>query len=141
MAEFPASEHLKDLLATHVGVSGWAIEVGAMPATPDKVIMISDTGGWDDPNPRYLLDFPTCQVMVRGEANGYLDTFREAKAVKDNLLGVPSQDINNDRLVSITMRSDAGFIGRDEKQRPLFSINFALIIEPQVPAVGNRVAL
>lgn len=102
--------------------------------------MISDTGGLD-PNPKYLLDFPTCQAMVRGNVSGYLETFREAKAVKDILLGVDSQDINLDRLVAINQNGDLGFIGRDEQNRPLFTINFALIIEPQVVANSNRIAL
>lgn len=140
MAEFPASEHLKDLLATHVGVSGWQIEIGAMPPTPDEVIMISDTGGLE-PNPKYLLDFPTCQVMVRGNVSGYLDTFREAKAVKDLLLGIDAQDINGDRIDGIIQNGDLGFIGRDETNRPLFVVNFALFVEPQVVANSNRVAL
>ncbi len=140
MAEFPASEHMKDLLAAHVGASGWTIESGVMPDSPDRVIMISDTVGIE-PNPKWLLDFPRAQVLVRGNANGYLDTFREAKAVKDILLGVDSQDINGDRLVSITISGDLAFIGRDEDMRPMFSINFDLIIEPQVVANSNRAAL
>ena len=140
MAEFPASEHMKDLLATHVGSSGWAVEIGTMPDEPNRVIMISDTIG-APPNPKWLLDFPRAQVLVRGNTSGYLDTFREAKAVKDILLGVQSQDINGDRLVSIVISGDAAFIGRDESMRPMFSINFDLIVEPQVVANSNRAAL
>ncbi len=140
MAEWPASEHLKDLIAAHVAVSLWQVDIGIMPDEPDRAIMISDTGGID-PNPKFLLDFPTCQIMVRGETSGYLDTFREAKAIKDLLLGVDSQDINMDRLVSVTINGDLGFIGRDEKMRPLFSMNYALIVEPQVVGNSNRLAL
>ena len=140
MAEWPASEHLKDLLAAHVAVSGWQIEIGTMPDTPSQVIMISDTPG-APPNPKWLLDFPRCQTLIRGEANDYLSTFREGKAVKDILLGVQSQDINGDRLVSITIAGDQAFIGRDESMRPMFSINFDLIIEPQLVADSNRLAL
>lgn len=141
MAEFPPSEHLKDLLETHVGTSGWSVEIGIAPDSPDKVIQIVDTGGWDDPNPKYLRDFPTCQIMVRGETNKYLDAFRESKAVKDILLGVPSQTINLDRLVSVLMRGDSAFIGLDELDRPLFTSNFALIIEPQLVGNSNRLAV
>ncbi len=140
MAEWPASEHLKDLIASHAVSSGWQVDIGIMPDSPDKATMISDTGG-TDPNPKWLLDFPTCQIMVRGEVSGYLDTFREAKALKDLLLGVDSQDINSDRLVSVTMNGDLGFIGRDETMRPLFVMNLALITEPQVVGNSNRLAL
>ncbi len=140
MAEWPASQHLKDLLVTHVGVSGWQLEIGAMPTTPDKIIMISDTGG-QEPNPKYLIDYPTCQVMVRGIVSGYLATFREAKAVKDLLLGVDAHVNKLDRIDGIIQNGDLGFVGRDESNRPLFSINFALFVEPQVVGNSNRVAL
>lgn len=141
MAEFPPSTILRDLLVTHVGISGWQLEIGAMPDDPNEIIMISDTVGIE-PNPKFLLDFPTCQVMVRGNANGYLLTFREAKAVKDILLGISSfTTADGDRMVSITQNGDLGFIGRDDDMRPMFTINFALIIEPQVVGNSNRIAL
>ncbi len=141
MAEFPPSEILKGLLTTHVGTSGWGLEIGAMPDKPDEIIQITDTVGIE-PNPKFLLDFPTCQVMVRGKSSGYLDTYREAKAVKDLLLGIDSFTTGDgDRLVSITQNGDLGFIGRDDNMRPMFTINFALIVEPQVVGNSNRIAL
>lgn len=140
MAEWPASKGIKDLLTTHAASSGWQLEVGAMPDAPDKIIVINDTGGLA-PNPKYLLDFPTVQVMTRGETNGYIDTFREAKAVKDLLLGIDAQDLNGDHWDGITQNGDLAFIGRDKSQRPIFSANFALIIEPQSVANSNRIAL
>lgn len=141
MAEVPPSDILRGLLTTHVGTSGWELHTGAMPDTPDEVIMLTDTMGLD-PNPKWTLDFPACQVMVRGQVSGYLDTYREAKAVKDLLLGVDSFTTGDgDRLVSITQNGDLGGIGRDENMRPLFVINFALIVEPQVVGNSNRSAL
>ena len=141
MAEFLASEEAKKIIATHVSGSGWQTEIGAMPKTPDDVIMISDTGGLD-PNPKWLLDFPTIQIMVRGAVNGYLATVREAKAVKDLILGIDAFTTSEgDRWVSATMNGDLGFIGRDENARPLFTMNFALIIEPQASGNTNRLAL
>ena len=140
MAEYPASVGAKALLATHAATSGYTIEIGAMPETPDKVIYIADTGG-QAPNPKWLLDFPALQIVVRGAVGTYLATFVEAKAVKDILLGDPSQDLNGDRWVSITMNGDLGFIGRDEDDRPMFSMNFGLIIEPQSVTNSNRLAL
>jgi len=140
MAEYPASVGAKSFLTTHVGISGWQIEIGAMPDKPDKVIAIYDTGG-QAPNPKWLLDFPSLQVMVRGAVGTYLTTFVEAKAVKDILLGAYSQNLNGDRWVSITQNGDLGFLGRDEDERPLFSVNFALIIEPQTVTNSHRLAL
>lgn len=142
MAEFPPSTTLRDLLVAHVATSGWQLEIGAMPDSPDEVIQLTDTVGIE-PNPKYLLDYPTVQVMTRGSANGYLDTYREAKAVKDLLLGIDSfTTADGDRVVSITQNGDGpGLIGRDSKMRPMFTLNFALIIEPQVVDNSNRIAL
>lgn len=140
MAEFLASEHVKSLLEVHVATSGWQIEIGAMPPTPDKIIMLSDTGGLE-PNPKYLLDFPTVQAMVRGVVSGYLATSREAKAVKDLCLGTDAFVHEGDRIDGIIQNGDLAFIGRDESNRPLFTINFALFVEPQVVGNSNRVAL
>jgi len=103
-------------------------------------VVISDTGG-REPNPKWLIDYPTLQVMVRGNTSGYLATFVEAKAVKDLLLGITSFNLNGDRWVSVTQNGDLAYIGRDEKMRPLFSVNFALIIEPQVVTNSNRLPL
>jgi len=140
MAEFPMSQGIKDLLTAHVAISLWAIEISQLPDAPDRVIMISDTGGIE-PNPKWQLDFPTVQVMIRGNVSGYLDTWREAKAVKDILLGINAQVINLDRWDGITMNGDLAFIGRDETLRPLFTLNFAIILEPQDVALSNRLAL
>lgn len=140
MPESPISVGARDVLTAHVVTSGWQIEIGAEIDQPNKLIMINDTGGLD-PNPKWLLDFPTLQIMVRGEINGYLDTWNEAKAVKDIMLGLDPQALNGDWWVSVTMNGDLAFIGRDEADRPLFSMNFALIIEPQSVANSNRLAL
>lgn len=140
MAEYPASVGAKSVIAAHCAGSGWTIEVGVQPDKPDKVVTISDTGGLE-PNPKWLLDYPTLQIMVRGVTSGYLDTFVEAKAIKDLLLGITSTDISGDRWISVTQNGDLAFIGRDEDMRPIFAVNFALIIEPQVVANSNRLAL
>ena len=141
MAVFPPSTILRDLLMTHVATSGWGLEIGAMPDSPDRSIQITDTVGIE-PNPKYLLDFPTAQIMIRGNANGYLDTWREAKTVKDLLLGIDSYTTaNGDRMVSITQNGDLGFIGRDGNMRPMFTINFALIIEPADSTETHRTLL
>ena len=141
MAEIPPSDILRALVVAHVGISGWVLETGAMPDKPDEAMMFSDTGG-AEPNPKWLLDFPTVQVMVRGTVGGYLAAFREAKAVKDILLGVePFTTGDGDILVSVTQNGDLGFIGRDDNARPLFVINFALIVEPNLVANSNRLAL
>lgn len=139
----PLSVHIKVLLAAHVATSGWTIEIGIMPDIGnDNVILIVDSLS-PPSNPKWLIDFPSIQVRVRGVKGTYLATWLEAKAVKDIILGIDSFDTeaNGDRIVSITSASDIGFIGRDENQRPEFSMNFNTIVEPFASSDTSRIAL
>ena len=138
-----AAEGVKDLLVSNgVGVfnanSGWSIQVSRDRDKPDTQIAVFNTGG-DTPNPAYLLDFPSVQVQVRGDQNGYLASRAKAQQVKDKLLGLPSFDLNGDRWVSIRLIGDIVDIGYDGSDRPLHSVNFDLIIEPI--AGDNRISL
>ncbi len=137
---------IRDLLVTaSVGVSGAAspttdnsIWVSKMPTTPDQVISVLHTGGFAA-NPKWLVDFPSVQVMVRGVKGGYVTAQAKGQAVKDALLGLPSQDVLGDRVTEVNMLGDMVSAGYDESNRPLFSLNFRLIVEP---ATGtNRTAL
>lgn len=138
-------EGIKDLLVTAgVGVfnatSGWSIHIGREPVKPDTVMTIARTGGLPS-NPAYLLDYPNIQVRVRGKASGYQAAEQKIRDIKDALLGLPSQDLNGDRWVSITQLTDIVHIGFDDNDRPLFTVNLALIIEPPTNALTNRIPL
>jgi len=134
---------LKDLLVTAgVGVfnasTGWAIFVNKMPTSPDTVIVVTHFGG-ANPNPKYSLDFPSVQCMIRGAPNGDQAAEQKANDVKNALLGIPSQDVAGGRMVSITMAGDISYLGEDENGRSMRSLNFSLIVEPA--DTGNRIAL
>ena len=130
---------MKDLLVTAgVGIFATDLFVGKMPATPNAAVTVMGSGGIT-PNPKFLLDRPSIQVMIRGGVNGYSAAYDKAVEVNNALLGLPSQDVNGDRWVQINMIGDIVPLGFDSKNRAKFSINFGLIIEP---ATGtNRIAL
>lgn len=134
-------EGIKDILQNaSVGSASsgsWLIRIGKSLDTPDQLITIYDTGGLN-PNPKWLLDFPTVQVVVRGPKQGYEAAWDKCVQVKGALLGYESADLNGDRWVSITGMGDIGFIGYDDKDRPLFSLNYRLIIEPATSSPTNR---
>ena len=139
MSNSPAEVAALRLPNTIVGGStGWAVYVGKMPPVPDAVVVFYDTGG-RSPNPKWAVDYPSIQAMIRGLPNDYGPTWTKAREVRDYLLGLDSVTIGSDRWVSITCPGDVGFIGYDDTMRPSLSINFALIIEPS--SVGNREAL
>ena len=128
------SEAIKDLLVTaSVGVfnaaSGWSIRVSRQSDDPDTAVTVYDTAG-ENSNPRYLLDFPGIQVRVRGDQSGYVAARAKCTDVVNALIGLPSQDIAGDRWVGIWQSGGIISLGYDEKDRPMFSLNFTLIIEP-----------
>lgn len=120
--------------------TGWNITIGQLPTKPDTAIAIL-LGPGLPANPKYLLDYPSVQVLVRGDANGYVDAANKAQLVKDVLLGLPSQTVSGDRWVIVTMIGDIIPLGFDEGKRPLFSANFQFTIEPATNAATNRIAL
>ena len=121
-----------------VGV--WGIYIGKTPMRPDTTITITQFGGLP-PDPKFLLDYPSIQVRVRGDKGKYRDTRLKTKDIKDVLLGCVSQTVNDDRWVSVTMETDPVFLGYDENERPEFVLNFNMIVEPQSTALSNRQAL
>lgn len=138
----PARDIVPILEAAEIGtfgaIAGWGIFVGQMPDSPHKVVVLYDAPG-QSPNPKFALDFPAIQVSVRASPDSYEEGWDKALAVKNLLLGMDSQTISGKRWTSVTMLGDINALGQDEKRRPLFSLNFALILEP--PATDNRESL
>jgi len=130
----PPSEDIKDILVgagigTFAGTSGWGIYISREPETPDTVVTIYDTGG-DPPSPKFLLDFPTVQVRIRGARQDYKNAFVKAQSVKDALLGVGQTTVNGTLYVGITQIGDINFIAYDDSERPIFTTNWQIIREP-----------
>lgn len=138
-------EGLRDKIATAglgavESTTGWSITIGLLPASPDEAIVITKSGG-EPPDPKWLLDFPHFQIRVRGAKGNYQGAQSKAQDIKDLLLGIASQDVSGDRWVSLTMLSDIAFMGYDQNQRPNFTLNIRMIIEPGVPGTTNRQAI
>lgn len=135
MASSPAVS-AKKILEDIKGVTG-VIMVSRLTDDSDAQIAIYDTGGFPA-NPKWLLDYPTIQIMVRGEKDDYEGAFNKAKEVFDALLGLDSQDVNGDRWVSVTAMGHINFLEYDSKSRPKFSLNFRIILEPAASGLTNR---
>lgn len=147
MASIRATDIAKTFLALApaVGVvspvtSAWGMNISKLLATPDQTLGLFDTGG-TNPNPAIRLDFKTFQVQVRGGPNDNAIAYQKAQDVKDRLLGIDSQDVLGDRMISLTMIGDITFAGRDENDRPIYSLNFRMIIEPVASTLTHREAV
>lgn len=119
------------------GATGWTSKIGNMVDQPNQLVVFYDTGG-QNPNPAWLVDFSSVMVQVRGGVNDYAAAYAQIRRVRDSLLGIDSQDVGSDRLVSVTCMGDIGFLSYDDAQRPLFTVNFRVIIEPATDAITQR---
>lgn len=132
------------LVSNSIGViaasSGWGIYISEEPLEPDTVITLFDAGGLP-PNPKWLLDYPSIQIRVRGARGGYVAARQKIVDIRDALLGLTSQTIGDTRWVSVTMPGDITPLGYDDSKRPLLVVNFRLIIEPAASALTNRTAI
>lgn len=109
--------------------SGWVIKIGKMVDTPNQIIAFYDSGG-QNPNPKWRLDYPTFQVRVRGNKGDYSGAYAKVREVRDALLGIDPFTVSGDRCDGIICFGDIGFMGYDQNDRPEFSVNFRMILEP-----------
>ena len=104
-----------------------------LPDSPDEAVMVLSTGG----NPlgsaaTWGWDEPTAQIMVRGAADDPVTPGRRAQAIYDALQGLRYVTLDEGgeddiRLCVCSSLQTAPFnLGRDEKGRYRFSLNFAL---------------
>jgi hypothetical protein len=131
MSTSPAND-LADILETANlvgGSTGWQVQVGEEPTTPDKVVTLYDTGG-PEPNPKNLQDFLRVQIRIRGKPGEYISTFNKAQQIKDELLGRPKGVVNSVTYVGIWMNTETLFMGYDESRRPRFTSNWRIVREP-----------
>lgn len=123
--------------STASGATEWPIKVGGFATEPYECIAIMDAPG-ARPNPKWLLDFPAFQVLVRVSAGGYDVGYDKAANIKDVLLGADVITVGDDRWDSITMMGDISYIGMDGNSCPMFSLNFRAIIERKANALTRR---
>lgn len=110
------------------GGTVWPIYIGELQDAPDEQFAIVDTGGFT-PNPAWIVNYLTLQVMTRGKEFGYDVAYNKARNVQEVLLGLAPQDISGDRWCGVTGIGDVTYLGNDDKKRPLFSVNFRIIME------------
>jgi hypothetical protein len=121
----------KILQDAHIGT--FATETGT-----DKTITIYNYGG-ADPVPNWRLDYPSVQIRVRGDINGYDSAEQRVQSIKNLLIGAASQTVNSNKYVGFWMKGDIIFLKFDEKNRPIFVTNWRVAVQPGIS--DNRQAL
>lgn len=132
------------LIAASVGAATgntWPIKLGRLLDSPDAQIAITDAPG-QQPNPRFLLEFPAIQIMVRGAVDDYSGGWDKIIQCKDVLLGMDPITLGNgDRWNGVTGMGDVNLLKWDEKSRPIFVSNYRIIFEPAASGLTNRESL
>lgn len=134
------ADQISDLLPNTIvgGSTGWTRVVGKMNDDPNKLVCFYDSGGLS-PNPKWLLDYRSIQVVVRGDPDTYGTTYTKIQEVRDKLLGLTPVTLGSgDRIDGITGIGEISFLEYDIKSRPKFSMNFRVFWEPATNALTSR---
>jgi hypothetical protein len=92
----------------------------------DKVVTVFDTGGLEPATYATLLS-PNIQVRIRGDAGEFTESFTLAETVRNTLHGVKNTTVGGTRYISIIASTEINFLGYDDNNRPLWSINFRIM--------------
>ncbi len=120
----PFSEDLKDMLEAESALGltfGTDLFIGSEPPEPDQCVTIYDTGG-QSPDVHIEYRRPTAQVRVR--SNAYRDGWVLANDILEALNGKHEETWNSTRYLTIWTLSDVLYIGKDQNDRFLFTVNF-----------------
>ena len=118
------------------GATGWAPKIGGMSGEVPCVAFI-DSGGRSG-EVLIQIEYPTVQILVRGSPGqgGYTASYDKAEKIHAYLQGIPQNPPEMPRLTSCVAIGFVNWLGRDESDRPQWSVNFQLITEPVT--AGNR---
>jgi len=135
----PPSEDIKDIITQSggAGTFGANVFIRNEPSRPDDCVTIYDTGGFpaDLATDLYL---PTVQIRVRGRVGGYKTAWEKAKLIKDILHGIHNEVWNATRYLLISAMGDILNIGKDDRGRPVFTLNLSTMRTSQILTFGDE---
>jgi hypothetical protein len=99
-------------------------------SAPDVCAVVKLTGGFP-PSQWTGKKQPSFQILVRGEANNPADVEARAYALHESLMNLRNVTVGDESVVIIRAMSSAPlFIGNDENNRPIYSMNFDCVVRP-----------
>jgi hypothetical protein len=118
------------------GATGWPLSLGRLLTTSNRCVALIDGGG-RTPEVKVAIDYPTVQVLVRGNKTEYEASREKAKEIFNILQAHPTPTVDYPELVSSVAATDIAWLGYDpDGERPMWSLNFNLIVNPA--AIGHR---
>ena len=92
-------------------------------------------------NPRWARDQILLQIRSKGDTFGAEQAETDLYKIRDVLLGVSTIDFSpNYEYVRFLIVSDVQYIGTDDDNKPIFTLNMEATVDWKVP-VGNRLPI
>lgn len=117
------------------GASSWKVYLEELGIQPQSVAVINRAGKGKEINVN--IDYPAVQILVRGNVNDFEGPLNKAGEIDRALHNIPQNPVSFPELVSCINFGNILPLGKDEEERPVYSINFNLITEPADP--GHRI--
>lgn len=126
----PAGDVLEILADEGVGVIGQTLFDNREPDAGDELLVtVYDTSATQSPEPKFLRDYPSVQIRVRGTVFGYQGAREKANTIKNKLLGRPPTVVGLVTYCGFWMVDDIIPLGYDTRDRPILVLNFRLVAE------------
>lgn len=95
-----------------------------IPPKPDKLVMVINSGTYDEPSAHLTYRFPMIQVVVRSAAGEFRDGTERIYAIDNLLHGITDLIVNNNRYVYIYRNTEPMDLDYDETMRPFIGANY-----------------
>lgn len=93
-------------------------------STKAQQICVTPTGGFDQEQAE-AMTYPTFQVRIRGASSGSTGLEAKVQAVVDALNLCGAVTLSGRKYLDINQQGDMLYLGRDDAQRPVYSVNFS----------------
>jgi len=125
----PATDIAALIEELNLGTLGTDLFVNEEPGKPDATITVFDSGGV---SPDLTFDgeniyYPTVMVRVRGRTDKQAITYDLAESIRDALHGLYQTTVDGTVYLLVQASGDIVRVGRDENNRPMFTVNFRLM--------------
>jgi hypothetical protein len=134
MTQYNPSKDLRDYLIAN-GVTT-DIFINQEPTDPIDCITIYDTSEQSNPNPKFLIDYPSLQIRSRSSL--YETAYANLLEIFDLLHGVDGFTENTTNYISIIASTNIFSLGNDDNDNNILVCNFNIISEPQYTSQNRK---
>lgn len=121
------------LTTASIATQGVNLFAGLMPDGPDLCVSLYEYAGLEPlevmRSASATLERPRVQVMVRAARDDYAAGRVLTASVRDNLTNITDTTISGTRFLRVASISSINQIGRDEKDRVLFTLSLEAVVE------------